>query len=362
MAESQEHILYDPALLQALESALSKPRFLAYVEAAKGDRKLATNLYLWNSRISKSFLFPLNIAEVSMRNAMHFAFSQEFGGTWIFNPPFALTAESEASRQKALLRLQDHPSADDVVAALTFDFWSNLFRREYRALWERPGLLNRTFPHLPTGHGRHEVQLRVAAINRLRNRIAHHEPVHTLDHRAEHDNILGLIALRCPTLKDWVRRCSTVMAVVRTPPSVHTRLPGLPLSSTNLRKPLILMADTSLLTVIDQIASARPAIALVQVPTSGLYAISSAQILSFIAKKSGTLDGMVDLGAHTLGEVIADTPSLLTSDIDRNASTGDALAAFFPSGTPQDQRPQALIVKAGHAVHGVIVHPLIRYS
>lgn len=363
MAESQETIEYDAELLGALDDALSEPRLAPYLAAAKGSHNLAIKTYLWNSRLSKAFLYPLNVAEVTTRNAMHRAFSEEFGGTgWILNPPFPLTPESEHSRQKALGRLSYQPAPDDLVAALTFDFWSNLFRREYRSLWARPGLLKKTFRNLPSHGDRNKIQLLVADINRLRNRIAHHEPIHRLNHRAELEKILGLIGLRSEAARNWARRCSTVMQVVRTPPTANSSLPGLPLASTNLREPLMLLENHSLLEALPAIASARPSIALVANDVEGAVAITPARILAFLAARGGDLGGILDLSELKIADVVAATPPILLTRLDRTATTGDALGAFFPSNTPQGERPQAVLVLNEGKIEGVILHPIVRYG
>lgn len=361
MAESQESIDYDDDLLAALEQGLSAPRLAPYIRAAGGDRKHAIRLYLWNSRLSKAFLFPLNIAEVLTRNAIHRVLSVEFGGAnWVLNPPFALTAESEASRQRAMTRAQPTDQPDDLVAALTFDFWSNLFRRDYNALWSRPGVLQATFPHIPNGDDRSAVQTRVANINHFRNRIAHHEPIHTLNLRANYDALLDIIGIIDPTIRDWVRNCSTVMSVVRTPPTIDPHLPGLPLASTNLRKPLVLGATTTTLSALGQIGGARPAVGFVG--SEGSYqAITSARLDRFIHAEAEKLGGMIDLAVHTLADVLAATPNIPIGEIDRGATTGDALAEFFQPGIPQGSRPQFLLVQHGGQSVGVIMHPQVRY-
>src|SRR5579872_2749145 len=115
MAESQEHIDYDADLLALLEDALSAPRLAPYISATKGDRKAAIQLYLWNSRLSKAFLFPLNVAEVTTRNAMYSAIAAEFSNpNWIFAPPFSLTPESQASHGRAISRLKAGSKPDDL--------------------------------------------------------------------------------------------------------------------------------------------------------------------------------------------------------------------------------------------------------
>jgi hypothetical protein len=74
MAESQDACAYDDELLAALEQAISPARFAPYLAAAGDDRKYAIQLYLWNARIAKAFLYPLHMAEITTRNAMHAAF------------------------------------------------------------------------------------------------------------------------------------------------------------------------------------------------------------------------------------------------------------------------------------------------
>lgn len=362
MAESQLPIVYDAALLDVLDNALSTARLAPYVAAAKGDRKRAILLYLWNSRLAKAFLFPLNIAEVTIRNAMHQALSAIYGARWILNPPFALTPESERSRQAALGRLV-RPAPDDLVAALAFDFWSNLFRREYQTLWAQAGLLATVFPHLPAGETRADVQRRVANINHFRNRIAHHEPIHAADHRSQYEGILELIALCSPTASGWVRDCSTVMAVVRTPPSAAGGLPGLPLTSTNLRPPPLLTDTTLVSDSLAQIAAARPPVIVVQ-PTDGgdIHVLTSEQVIRYLADLAIQASGLMDLSEHTLSRVLAGTAPTPFVRIDAGATTGDVLASFFPPNTPQAQRPQVVLVEDRKAIRGAILHPVARYA
>jgi hypothetical protein len=257
---------------------------------------------------------------------------------------------------------QERTKSDGLIAALTFDFWSNLFRREYSAVWMRPGLLTATFPNLAASDGRHEIQQLVAKINYLRNRIAHHEPIHGLNLREQYDAILALIGHLCPKTRDWVRSHSTCMTVLRTPPSEESHLPGLPLSSTNLRSPLTLSEETPLLLALPAIAAARPPLALVpDLKSGGTRLVPPTRIIRFISNRATNQGGMIDLSEHTLGDVVAATPEILTATISRQASTGDALALFFPSGVPQAERPQALLVRSNNQTHGVILHPSIRY-
>ena len=54
---------------------------------------------------------------------------------------------------------------DTVVSAITFDFWSNLFRVEYADIWRTKA--NVAFPGLERGQGRRKIQQLSMAINIL---------------------------------------------------------------------------------------------------------------------------------------------------------------------------------------------------
>lgn len=107
MAESQDFFLYSAQLHAELDAAISPSRLAPYLTAVGGaDRDMAIKLYLWNARIAKSFLYPLHIAEVTARNAMHEAFSRVFGGPGWMDPTSGklysrLNGKSQTAIQKA---------------------------------------------------------------------------------------------------------------------------------------------------------------------------------------------------------------------------------------------------------------------
>ncbi|MFK4046885.1 hypothetical protein ACI2KH_18165 [Roseomonas mucosa] len=377
MAESQGASAPDASTLDALDRSLSLPRLAPYLVRADGDRQLALKFYLWNARLSKAFLYPLHVAEITVRNAMHAVLSSRYGGpAWIFSPPFPLTPESMATLTKAVRRLASRRARqgnltpitpNDLVAALTFDFWSNLFRYDYDAEWSQPGLLKAVFQNLPSNLGRPDVQHLVAAVNDVRNRIAHHEPIHAdPDISARSDDILRLIGWRCELTRDWVKAHSTIAAVLRAPPTAASTLPGLPLASTNLRAPLMLTGAQKLSDVLVALTSARPSIALVPDPSASppYRAVTARDILAFFADKAGQQGSLLDLAEHVLDDVLGATVPQPLGEIDIKATTGDVLAAFFPRKTREVLRPRVLVVtdsSVSRRCVGLIVHPEVRY-
>lgn len=366
MAESQDFAALTPGVVDAMEEALSPPRFAAY--DMHGDREFAVRLYLWNARLAKAFLFPLQICEVVVRNAVHGALSGVYSPDWILAPPFGLNGFSEASHARALDRLQRRavrrrrppPSADDLVAALTFDFWSNLFRDDYDAVWTAP-VLAAAFPNLPAGEGRIEVQRRAAGVNDLRNRIAHHEPIHDRqDHGQQLSAILELIGLRSRAAREFTRRHSTVMVVARVPPTRYAREPGRPLAQLNLRPPPVLDAGVGVDAALAAMTAARPPLALI--PSGGAVPYSTLTIattVALVAERSALAGGLVDLSEITAADVVAAHP-LTLGEIDVRATTGDVMAMFYPADGV-DARPSALIVRsASGGLAGALLRPDIR--
>jgi len=361
MAESQEFFDYTADILAAIEGTLSPARLGPYLSMAGGDRALALQYYLWNARLAKAFLFPLQIAEVAMRNAMYRALALDYGADWLIEQPFALTPESRQSLDRALVRLPLSPKNDQIVAALTFDFWSNLFRREYDALWTE-AMLNATFTNLPGGTIRRDVQQLVATINRFRNRIAHHEPIHQAAHRDELTRILTLVGYCSGDTEDWVRKHSTVMAIVRSPPTSATSRPGRPLASTNLRTPAIFAPNDVLATVLSQVSVARPPVALI-VTETGLAAVTAASLARYIGDRAILDGGMIDLTDHDMTAVLQSTAPIPTATVARSGSTGDVTHLFFPPNTPAKDRPQVVVVlddRTGTPA-GILIRPDIRY-
>jgi hypothetical protein len=69
-------------------SAFSKARLHPYLSAAKGDSHFALRLYVWNARLCAALYFPLQIAELSLRNAICLPIRKRFQSEWFQNPKF----------------------------------------------------------------------------------------------------------------------------------------------------------------------------------------------------------------------------------------------------------------------------------
>lgn len=216
MADSQVPFDYTLSKEQLIDS-LSTQRFRTYQSAANHDDEYAFRLYLYNARLSKAFLFPLHILEVSLRNQISKVLTRKFGEDWPTHIDLikTLNTESLGSLEKGKNRAKT-ASTNDIVSELTFDFWSNLFRAEYdRPLWQTQ--MQNLLPN--QAYTRKSLQQHVKEINHFRNRIAHHEPILGLDLSKVHTQIIALIGAVNKDTMTWTKHHSTVNQVIRTKPS-----------------------------------------------------------------------------------------------------------------------------------------------
>jgi len=96
-----------------------------------------------------------------------------------------------------------------------FGFWRFLHARSYEATLWTP-CLRLAFPHLQPRR-RNTVYTRLDHLNTLRNRIAHHEPIHGARIAGTghgiaglHTEMLELLGWIDPVVENWVRARSTV--------------------------------------------------------------------------------------------------------------------------------------------------------
>lgn len=198
------------AINASLLTTVSKERLTKYLEATSDDLPRALTLYEVNMRQSEAFYTPLQIVEVSLRNALHRSLSTycetEF---WFHDSSLSLNKQSSQKITDAMnylkQRKQEFP-AGAVVAELKFSFWVGLLGPGYDAtVWR--DCLYRAFK---TKMARDKVHGRFNAIRRFRNRVAHHEPIFTVDLSAQHAEILEATDWICPDTASWATHCSRV--------------------------------------------------------------------------------------------------------------------------------------------------------
>ncbi|WP_097246631.1 hypothetical protein [Nocardia amikacinitolerans] len=214
-----------PANESAICDVLSVPRSTTYILATGGDKAKAMELYGWNARIAAAFMLPSHFAEVCTRNAAADALDAIYGARWPWHPTFEGSLPSPRpptfNPRRNLVDTRNRESTTGkVIAELKFSFWQALFtsRHDVR-LWE-PHILA-LFPNASAMTAR---QLRrriyddLEVIRRLRNRIAHHEPIFTRNLGDDLMRMLELVELRSTPTIDWVLALEDVSGILAERP------------------------------------------------------------------------------------------------------------------------------------------------
>ena len=210
------------------ERWLSHARLGAYLAHAGGYLGVALELYVWNGALAAAALNDTCHLEVALRNAYDAQMVVPFPD-WAIDSASGLFARTQgvqraAAKQHALnagsvkglaeARRGAGPSGThgQVVAALSFGFWTKLTERDRTPTFWTP-MLHRAFP---TGTSRADVHDLAVKVNRFRNRLAHNEPVFSTrtglhDRLVDVDNLFTLVN---PAAAAFIRQRSIVAQVV----------------------------------------------------------------------------------------------------------------------------------------------------
>jgi len=181
------------------ETALSTSRFDTYRRIASDDDH-AWALYQWNKQLTSAAMLLGCDLEVTLRNTIHDQMELHFARSdWWASEDLRLDDETRGMLAQVVKKHRgalDRGTASSgrVIADLMFGSWVNLVgaggrttlgeRVDYEANLWRPALHlgfstgqtnSRGRPRRPD---RHAVFTRAANFKKLRNRMAHHEPIH----------------------------------------------------------------------------------------------------------------------------------------------------------------------------------------
>jgi hypothetical protein len=217
-----------------LPQLLSAPRFGRYVNVA-GSAEHAADLYAWNGRLSGAVHEELGMLEVVLRNALdrqlakYHQVTLHGDGRWYADPRMPwqsarMADQIDRARAQATGNWRFAELQGKVIAELTFGFWRYVLAAPYQSTLWAPALRH-AFPHLHPAR-RATVYQVVDRLNSVRNRVAHHEPIHSLNIAARHNEALLAASWIDPAAAAWIAETSRVPAVLETRPGGPTSRPG----------------------------------------------------------------------------------------------------------------------------------------
>lgn len=212
--------------LQELPKIFSTPRFATYLAEKNGDKTKALALYQWNLEVSCAFLAPLQVCEISIRNAISEAIELTYGGNWPYVRSFKISLanpRSGYSPRGNLLQHRTKPTTGKVIAELKFVFWERMFTsRHDNAIWNAH--LRSVLPSFDAEGLKTVQQLRGEAFNTLsdirslRNRIAHHEPIFRRNIQEEYERIRRVVSWRNEVAAAWLDKVEKVTPMITIKP------------------------------------------------------------------------------------------------------------------------------------------------
>ncbi|NEE00721.1 hypothetical protein [Phytoactinopolyspora halotolerans] len=218
--------------LAGVRRSLSDERLGPYDRAADGDRAASLELYEWNLLVSGAFFESLSVLEVALRNSFHEQLTRlhdtrRHPGQWYEHPEYLLGRKGCEEVRHARRRLcvtGKTETAGRVVAELSFGFWRYLTASGYADKLWRPALRRAFLTTRPLP--RREIADRLTRLHDLRNRIAHHEPIHFRDLARDWQDILYIAEALGPDIRNWLVRTTRVPAILAARPHGSGRTPG----------------------------------------------------------------------------------------------------------------------------------------
>jgi hypothetical protein len=207
--------------LMAVAELITAARLSSYLTASGGDLGRALALYDWNTRASAAVLATSAMLEVIVRNSLdqnlqRWADRRRGGIDWLDAASLDAQGRADVERacERATRRRRDPEVHAKVVAELSFGFWRYMVASRYlTALWI-PGA-HAAFPHGPADLRlrRGEVERRLHNLMIVRNRAAHHEPIHRRDLARDFADAVTLVGWVNPEGAVWLQARSDLLQI-----------------------------------------------------------------------------------------------------------------------------------------------------
>lgn len=213
---------------QAVKNALAAARLSTYEAATTAMPALpgALALYAWNAQVSAAMMAPLHVCEVVVRNAVADALAAVYGADWPWSPVFIRSLPQPAQGYNARADLQKmaaaQPTTGKVIPELKFVFWQTMFTSRFDDRIWTPHLrvvMPHVNAHKSVSDLRGLIYGELDQLRKLRNRIAHHEPIFKRNLHDDFHKIHELIRQRCPITAAWMSQHQQVTGLIQAKPA-----------------------------------------------------------------------------------------------------------------------------------------------
>lgn len=173
-----------------IEDIFSAKRMQKYVLACGGDTRRAMTLYRYNLKLSQEMFTLVSCFEVALRNRIDKQMVAHLGNDWLRDailPNGVLYYDRRVENTRKIiekayngLMREGNYSHSKLLSEMEFGVWKYMFSNAAYALMGQR--LLQIFPNKPRSSRQHRydntyIFQELDYINKLRNRIAHHEPI-----------------------------------------------------------------------------------------------------------------------------------------------------------------------------------------
>lgn len=185
-------------LARALGESMPRARLQSLLVDEDFSSIRAGRLYIENLEISARLWIFFNIFEIYLRNSISDQLLVIFPDQpWWVEPEFLLSKDRRTINmiRRQIENRKGEVEFGDVIGAISLGFWTDLLSSQYhQRLWEK-GL----FKAFPMYRGkRRDLHTAVERLRKLRNRIAHHEPILNRDLDYDFNLLISLIGYMEP--------------------------------------------------------------------------------------------------------------------------------------------------------------------
>jgi hypothetical protein len=213
----------------SMKDSLSQARFARYLASAGGNEASAMELYEWNTLMAQSLYVYLQCWEIAFRNKVDGFLRWKYGPGWPYDDRRAVrifTRDeqrrlSEAKQRQSQQRKQAVVSTDAIVADLSAGFWVALLSSAYKVPYTWQYNLGRVFPNdrALTRETAHTLSVKIL---KLRNRIAHHEPIYELQLSSTYAELQRIVSAMCADSNQFARNNCTFPTIAQRRPAFLT--------------------------------------------------------------------------------------------------------------------------------------------
>lgn len=215
-----------PWSIEVIRDLVTTERLRSYLVGCGQDLALALELYEWNLDASAAVMQTTAMVEVIVRNALDaqlVAWAHSRAAEWPDIVPLDARGRSDLAR--AVDRATHYERLPrihgKVLAELNFGFWRYLTARRYHSSLWVPSL-HRAFPSGDPDirRRRREVERHLSDLMLVRNRAAHHEPIHRRNLLADLAAAIEVVTWIHPDAGRWIKETSMIPASVSAKPAV----------------------------------------------------------------------------------------------------------------------------------------------